>query len=87
MERPTNDLIEVVQELARAGDLPAHLADVELSQTATFADLGIDSLGALAIVEALEERIGRALPDDFVSADDTLATLGERAAALTGAGG
>ena len=71
-------VIEVIRALAGEEELPAHLVTAEIKSTDTVETLGIDSIGAVALIDRLEEQVGVALPDDFLDFTDDVATIAGR---------
>ncbi|MEM6887455.1 MAG: hypothetical protein AAF636_04865 [Pseudomonadota bacterium] len=71
-------VIEVVRDLARAGDLPNHLIDGDIKESDTVETLGIDSLGGAFLVERFEDTSGVLLPDDFVELQFSIAEIASR---------
>ena len=74
----TERVAEVMRNLAKDDDLPAHLITGEISGQDTVETLGIDSLGGAFLIERLEELTGILMPDDFVDLKDDIATIAAR---------
>lgn len=68
-------VIGVIRGLAEEEDLPDHLKGGTISGTDTVETLGIDSIGAVALVDRLEEEAGVPLPDDFLELEDNIAAI------------
>jgi acyl carrier protein len=62
----SEDIISVIRELAADGQFPSYLVDGEISELDSVDTLGIDSIGAVYLVDRLEELTGVPMPDDFV---------------------
>jgi acyl carrier protein len=62
----SGDIISAIRELAGDGHFPAHLVDAEILESDTVDSLGIDSIGAVYLIDRLEELTGVSMPDDFV---------------------
>jgi acyl carrier protein len=71
----TSAIIDLIRTLARAAERPRRLETATISGDTRLADLGLDSLGTLALVEELGQMIGRVLPDDALDPDMTLGKL------------
>ena len=80
MERPEIEqaLIEIVRN-------EKHLPDDALSPETALADAGIDSLDALSILFAIEERFHISIPDDRARAMKTFGDMIAIVEELTGA--
>lgn len=76
-------VIQLIQQLATAGDLPADLATLPLTAMTTVGELGLDSLARLILLEELTAGGAGYLSDDELTSDTTLAALAARIAALT----
>ncbi len=76
-------LVELMRQLARENELPEHLLEGEITGADTMESLGIDSIGAVAVVDRLEEQIGVLLPDDFLEFEESIAEIAERLNALS----
>ncbi len=75
-------LVEVLRDLAREDELPAHLKDGPIGEGDTVTSLGLDSLGVVTVIERLEEMTGVPIPDDFIEMEDTIAGIAARLAGL-----
>jgi len=71
-------IVGVLRAMADEDDLPEHLKAVQISGQDTVETLGLDSLGAVYLIERLEAEAGVALPDDFLEFDDSVAVIAER---------
>jgi acyl carrier protein len=71
----TSGIIDLIRNLARTAELPRRLETATISGDTRLADLGLDSLGTLALVEELGQMIGRVLPDDAFDPGITLGKL------------
>jgi acyl carrier protein len=70
-------LVEMVREHARGGMLPDHLIDMPLTPQTRVSDLGVDSLGKMALLTALMDLTDKYLPDNALNDDQTLAEIAE----------
>ncbi|MBV1926943.1 MAG: hypothetical protein KUG62_07275 [Rhodobacteraceae bacterium] len=68
---------EVVRSLAEEDDLPEHLKSAQITGQDTVETLGLDSLGAVYLIERLEEVAGIPLPDDFLNFGDSIAVIAD----------
>lgn len=77
----TNPLFEEIatrlRAEARSGSLPRHLEQIELTPTTKLGDLGIDSLGKMALLAALMEISDKYFPDDTFRDEHTLGEIAE----------
>lgn len=80
-------IIAIVRDMAAAEDLPSHLATAPIKPQDTVESLGMDSLGAVYLVERLEEEAGVPLPDDFLDFHDDVSAIAMRMAELVKSGG
>ncbi len=71
-------VIAAIRELASENLLPAHLKSAEINGGDTAETLGLDSIGAIDLIDRLESTIGVRLPDDFIGVEDSVATIAER---------
>ena len=62
----SEDVISIIRELAGDGQFPAHLVNGEISELDSIDALGIDSIGAVYLIDRLEELTRIPMPDDFV---------------------
>lgn len=74
----------MVRELARDGELPAHVAAMELGPHVKLKDLGADSMAKAALQAALMDLTDKHIPGDSFE-DET--TLGDVLAYVTQSGG
>lgn len=74
----TERVIEVIRELAKENEVPKELATAEITGDDTGETLDLDSLGAFSLVDRLEQDCGVRLPDDFLTQEDTVATIAAR---------
>jgi acyl carrier protein len=79
---PLDLVIETLRALARDGELPATIAGEVLHADTVIDDLGLDSMGKLSLLGAVEERADLALPEAALSGIRTLGDLA-RAVAWT----
>ncbi len=77
---------EVVRALAEEDELPEHLKSAQITGQDTVESLGLDSLGAVFLIEQLEEVAGIKLPDDFLDFEDSIAVIADRINGLLGEG-
>jgi acyl carrier protein len=71
------NLIDIIRELARQGDLPRDLGKVTLNSATKLEELGLDSLAKLILLSALDERRGIYIPDQMISTGMTLGYLAD----------
>jgi acyl carrier protein len=74
-------IVSMFREQARAGIFPAHLEHADLSRATTLGDLGIDSLGKMALLTALMDLADQYFPDDAFKDDHTLEEIAQIAGA------
>ena len=74
-EEPLTLVIESLRALARDGELPASIADEVLHGDTLIDDLGLDSMGKLSLLGAVEERADLALPEAALAGIRTLGDL------------
>jgi acyl carrier protein len=78
-------VVAVIRSLAAEDELPAHLQTAEIGAQDTAETLGLDSIGALCLVDRLEEEAGTPLPDDFLSLKDSVGSIAARLRGMAGA--
>lgn len=71
------NIVTMLREQAEAGIFPAHLQHAELSRTTRLGDLGIDSLGKMALLTALMDLTDKYFPDDAFKDDHTLEEIAQ----------
>lgn len=71
-------VIGILRDLAKEEELPEHLLTGPILATDTVEALGIDSIGAVALIDRLEEHAGVLLPDDFLEFDESVASIATR---------
>jgi acyl carrier protein len=71
-------VIRIIRALAREEELPEHLATAAITPEDTIETLGLDSLGAVSLIERLEAELGISLPDDFLDIADDIAGIARR---------
>ena len=69
-------LERAIRELARSRDLPARLASERLEPSSLLEELGLDSVGTIALLLEVEVHLGRKIPESHLKG---LRTLGELA--------
>jgi acyl carrier protein len=80
----SEDIISVIRELARDGQFPAHLVDGEISERDSVDTLGIDSIGAVYLIDRLEVLTGVPMPDDFVPPGTDIGGIAARVNEIVG---
>jgi acyl carrier protein len=70
--------IRIIRALAREDELPEHLATAAITPKDTIETLGLDSLGAVSLIERLETELEISLPDDFLDIADDIAGIARR---------
>lgn len=80
-------VIATIRELAAEEEVPEHLSTAAIRAEDTVETLGLDSLGAVSLIERLEAQLGMPLPDDFLDFTDDVAGIARRLDALARAGG
>jgi acyl carrier protein len=70
--------IRIIRSLAREQELPEYLVTAVIRPEDTIETLGIDSLGAVALIERLEVELDISLPDDFLDVADNIAGITRR---------
>ncbi|MGB1388926.1 MAG: acyl carrier protein [Paracoccaceae bacterium] len=78
----TERVAEILRALAEEDELPQHLLKATISDGDTVETLGLDSIGAVALIDRLETEAGVALPDDFLDFKDTVADIAARLTAM-----
>jgi acyl carrier protein len=68
----------VLHALADEDDLPEHLKTAQITGQDTVETLGLDSLGAVYLIERLETEAGIELPDDFLEFTDSVQVIADR---------
>ena len=71
-------VIAIIRELAKEAELPAHLAEGEITGKDTVDTLGIDSIGGVYVIERLEEATDLLMPDDFLELTFSLDEIAAR---------
>ena len=71
-------LIATMRDLAGQKILPNHLIEGDISGSDTMSTLGIDSLGAVELIDHLESEAGVLLPDDFLDFEDSIEDIVDR---------
>lgn len=74
------EVCTLISDLARDGDLPRGLATTRLSASTRICDLGLDSLGKVNLITAIDHNLGIYLVAERIPADETLGALAERIA-------
>ncbi len=73
----------ILRTLAQEDELPQHLLTAEITAADTVETLGLDSIGAVALIDRLESEAGVPLPDDFLDFKDSVADIVARLSALS----
>lgn len=71
-------VVGILRDLAAQEELPNHLLSGSISGSDTVATLGIDSIGAVELIDRLEEESNVLLPDDFLSFEDSIDDIVQR---------
>lgn len=79
-----DDVVGIIRDLARDGDLPRDLAEASLDAGTTLGSLALDSLGKLTLLAALDERLAIYIPDDSIDDTTTIGALVARVARTKG---
>ena len=69
--------------LAEENELPEHLLSASITGADTVETLGLDSIGAVALIDRLEGEAGVALPDDFLDFKDSVADIADRLSGIS----
>lgn len=80
----TARIADIMRTLADEDDLPGHIRTAQITGLDTVETLGLDSLGAVYLVERLEIEAGVDLPDDFLAFEDSIETIAGRMNKLLG---
>ena len=80
-------VVAVIRRLAAEDELPARLQTADIGAGDTAETLGLDSIGALCLVDRLEEEAGTPLPDDFLDLKDSVGSIAERLRRMAGGEG
>lgn len=75
-------LIAILRHLASEKVLPHHLVSADISGTDTVETLGVDSIGAVELIDHLESESGVPLPDDFLDFNDSINEVADRLNAM-----
>lgn len=88
MSDPTPDLfahiVSRIREDAAAGLLPGHLQTAPIEPSMTLGELGVDSLGRMALLTALMDLTDQYIPDTAFSEGQSLGAIVEQVAAIAG---
>ncbi len=68
-------LAELLRSNARAGILPAHIAEMPLTPETRLGDLGIDSLGKMGLLSAVMDLTDKYIADDSFNDENTLSEI------------
>jgi acyl carrier protein len=71
-------VIGIIRTLAEEEELPKHLRTAPINGADTVETLGLDSIGAVALIDRLEAEGGVPLPDDFLGFEDSVADIVQR---------
>jgi acyl carrier protein len=71
-------LIAILRDLASQKVLPNHLVSGDISGADTVSTLGIDSIGAVELIDHLEAESRVLLPDDFLDFEDSIENIADR---------
>ncbi len=71
----TERMAGILRELAEEDELPQHLLTATIKAEDTVETLGLDSIGAVALIDRLETEAGVELPDDFLDFKDSVADI------------
>lgn len=80
-------VVSIIRALAAEEELPEHLTTATIKPEDTVDTLGLDSLGAVSLIERLETELGIPLPDDFLDFADDIAGIARRLDGLAATGG
>jgi acyl carrier protein len=81
----SEDIIAVIRELAADGQFPSHLVSGGITEQDSVDTLGIDSIGAVYLIDRLEVLTGVPMPDDFVPPGTDLRGIAARVNEIVGA--
>lgn len=71
-------VIGIIRTLAEEEELPEYLRTAPITGTDTVETLGLDSIGAVVLIDRLEADGGVPLPDDFLGFEDSVADIVQR---------
>ena len=71
-------VIGIIRTLAEEEELPEYLRTAQITGTDTVETLGLDSIGAVVLIDRLEADGGVPLPDDFLGFEDSVADIVQR---------
>lgn len=71
-------VVGILRDLAAQEELPNHLLSGSIVGSDTVATLGIDSIGAVELIDRLEAESDVLLPDDFLSFEDSIDDIVQR---------
>jgi acyl carrier protein len=74
-------IVACIRNDAAAGLLPSHLQTAAIEPGMTLAELGVDSLGRMALLTALMDLTDQYIPDTAFSEEQTLGAIVERVGA------
>ncbi|MFN9043167.1 MAG: acyl carrier protein [Betaproteobacteria bacterium] len=77
-----DSIVSRIREDAAAGLLPGHLQTASIEPGMTLAELGVDSLGRLALLTALMDLTDQYIPDTAFTEAQTLGAIVDQAAAM-----
>lgn len=75
-------IVAILRTLAEEDELPGHLLTSAITGDDTVETLGIDSIGAVALIDRLESEAGVPLPDDFLDFKDSVSVIADRLSAM-----
>lgn len=77
-------IVARIREDAAAGLLPGDLQTAPITSDMTLAELGVDSLGRMALLTALMDLTDAYIPDTAFTEGQTLGAIVEQAATMAG---
>jgi acyl carrier protein len=78
------NIVSRIRDDAAAGLLPGHLQASAIEPNMTLAELGVDSLGRMALLTALMDLTDQYIPDTAFNDGQSLGVIVEQIAAMAG---
>lgn len=73
-----DEVITVIRQLARDGDMPKALAAAPIGAGTRLDQLGLDSLGKVNLVAAIDQYLGVYIAADTLTGEETLGEIAQQ---------